>query len=801
MSERLCLGRIKNIESYHLNISLLHGVKGRVQITDINLPYRDALEQLLNGHSEANVKLMNEMFEVGQIVRCSPQPGEIISDVAMKSKSKPVGLSLNPSRVNRNLKKSLLKPYVTFVGGVKSVEDNGYIIDTGISGLDVFLPYEETPLPVGKKYSIGCLVELAILDDQFATTKSRVLRCSMLRRQSVPDSNEIPFDSLLPGMRIPVKVTSSSLEGLDCTFSSFLVHIPAQHCPQEVTKYSPRNQLNACIVDIDLATKSITASLLPHFVKDDLKESEGLMAYKHVKVGAFVENAVLKRRERNCVYLWLPSFQRCGVLLKANAYGKDAPKKWTSHFPENTATKCRIIDFDLFLNSPMVSIRKNVLESPFLTLEDVKVGSKISVSVKKFLPRGVSVRLGGTIRGVIPYMHLSDVPIKNPQERFKIKSKIKAMVLGINHEKGELQLTAKKSLLSSSFPILGSANMLQSWEKTVAKNKANRQSPPESSFVTAYVIQSSEKGVLVCGMNNVRAWIPRSQTLVNEMSTPEAASYTKGETLQLRVLKRLQVSPQRGKKPSTQFLLSQIIKVLGLQVTLLRSAESEEVLTSAFLPYTHLSDSISIANLAQLYRDTCFRLNSILSLTEDGNTPARVVVVSTSGREGVVVSAKPSLLEAAQTSNESPGAGFLRSVEQLQVGTQWVGWVAHHMDYGTFVEFPGGFRGLVPTRYLCDRRAPPGTDWSSLLPPGTSVEAKMVEMNGSRFLLSLRMTDTYFSAEEQYVRHAVARTERYLNECRWICKHVKQLNNLSHFTMGQLVKFHVDGLTEEVVTG
>ncbi|VDO02506.1 unnamed protein product [Rodentolepis nana] len=63
------------------------------------------------------------------------------------------------------------------------------------------------------------------------------------------------------------------------------------------------------------------------------------------------------------------------------------------------------------------------------------------------------------------------------------------------------------------------------------------------------------------------------------------------------------------------------------------------------------------------------------------------------------------------------------------------------------------------------------------------------------------MTDTYFSAEEQYVRHAIARTERYLNECRWICKHVKQLNNLSHFTMGQLVKFHVDGLTEEVVTG
>lgn len=327
MSERLCLGRIKNIEPYHLNISLLHGVKGRAQITDINLPYREALEQLLTGEKNVNVKMMSEMFQVGQIVRCSPQPGETITDVAMRSKAKPVGLSLNPFRVNRNLKKSLLKPYVTFVGAVKSIEDNGYLIDTGISGLDVFLPYEETPLPgnfyylshlffaVNTKYSIGCLVELAIMDDQSSSKKSRVLRASMLKIQSVPDSDDVSFDSLLPGMRIPVRVASTGLEGLDCTFRSFLVHVPAQHCPQEVKKYSPGNRFITCIVDIDLVTKVITASLLPHFIKDDLKESESLMAYKHVKVGALVENAVLKRRERNCVYLWLPSFKRCGVLL------------------------------------------------------------------------------------------------------------------------------------------------------------------------------------------------------------------------------------------------------------------------------------------------------------------------------------------------------------------------------------------------------------------------------------------------------------------------------------------------------
>lgn len=90
-----------------------------------------------------------------------------------------------------------------------------------------------------------------------------------------------------------------------------------------------------------------------------------------------------------------------------------------------------------------------------------------------------------------------------------------------------------------------------------------------------------------------------------------------------------------------------------------------------------------------------------------------------------------------------------------------------------FVEFPGGLRGLVPTRYISDRRAQRDIAWPLLLPSGASVEAKVVEVNAShqRILLSLRMMDTYSSAAEQYVEEAIARTHRYFDECRWICSH------------------------------
>lgn len=106
---------------------------------------------------------------------------------------------------------------------------------------------------------------------------------------------------------------------------------------------------------------------------------------------------------------------------------------------------------------------------------------------------------------------------------------------------------------------------------------------------------------------------------------------------------------------------------MGLEVSLLKTPESKDVISTAFLPYTHLSDSISICNLAQHSRDTCFKASSIFSLTEEGKTPTNVVVVNTASKAGILVSVKPSLLEAARAADNSSKAGFVRSTEHFQV--------------------------------------------------------------------------------------------------------------------------------------
>ncbi len=90
--------------------------------------------------------MLGDMFHVGQVVRCSvkggskaPAPTEVPTDVITE-------LSVDPAVVNRNIKKSLIKPNMTLIGSIRSVEDNGYLLDAGIRKLEIFLPFSETPL-------------------------------------------------------------------------------------------------------------------------------------------------------------------------------------------------------------------------------------------------------------------------------------------------------------------------------------------------------------------------------------------------------------------------------------------------------------------------------------------------------------------------------------------------------------------------------------------------------------------------------------------------------------------------------
>ncbi len=185
------------------------------------------------------------------------------------------------------------------------------------------------------------------------------------------------------------------------------------------------------------------------------------------------------------------------------------------------------------------------------------------------------------MRGIIQFLHLSDAVVSDPQERFKVGTKIRTtvsnispnvnykqllsnitmqstfyQVLAIESDRDQLLLTAKKSLMNPSHPILGSANMLNEWDKIQVARRAGRTSN-RRLIVTAYVVHTSDKGVLVSGMDNMRGWIPRRETFVDETQSMDKF-FSRGQTVELRILKRLAPPPPgRSAKNSSEFLLSQ----------------------------------------------------------------------------------------------------------------------------------------------------------------------------------------------------------------------------------------------------
>ena len=54
----------------------------------------------------------------------------------------------------------------------------------------------------------------------------------------------------------------------------------------------------------------------------------------------------------------------------------------------------------------------------------------------------------------IPAMHMSDVPLKNPEKKFKVGDKVKCRVLRVDPEKRKVHLTAKNILVNEDYPIV-----------------------------------------------------------------------------------------------------------------------------------------------------------------------------------------------------------------------------------------------------------------------------------------------------------------------------------------------------------
>ena len=130
----IILGRIHEATDYDLIVSLPGRLSGRIKVTDISESYTNLLQSIINSKSDSvsEFKSLSELYSPGDyVVAYIKALGE---DERWR-----VSLSLESNLVNQNLSSNLLTKGSKLVCTISSVEDHGYVIETGISNMRAFL--------------------------------------------------------------------------------------------------------------------------------------------------------------------------------------------------------------------------------------------------------------------------------------------------------------------------------------------------------------------------------------------------------------------------------------------------------------------------------------------------------------------------------------------------------------------------------------------------------------------------------------------------------------------------------------
>lgn len=128
------LGRISRVSEYDLIISIPGGILGRVEITNLSESYTNLLQNIISTKAiQSNeFKPLPDLYNPGDYVVC------YVKNITSQGKWL-YNLSLEPQLINQNVHNSYLVKNAKIVCTIKSIEDHGYVVDTGIASVRAFL--------------------------------------------------------------------------------------------------------------------------------------------------------------------------------------------------------------------------------------------------------------------------------------------------------------------------------------------------------------------------------------------------------------------------------------------------------------------------------------------------------------------------------------------------------------------------------------------------------------------------------------------------------------------------------------
>jgi rRNA biogenesis protein RRP5 len=240
------------------------------------------------------------------------------------------------------------------------------------------------------------------------------------------------------------------LNGLEGVVDWF--HLPSvvSHHKEMCDLYPLNSTLKLRILHCDKRAKKVYLSGLSHVLELRMPNFDGIC------VGDFQRSVSVHRVDREMGLLVKLSDRLSGYVHLYRISDEKLTSLTKKQYQVNTKVDARVVALNYLEGYVCLSMQPSVMSAPFLHLQSVEIGSYLTGTVEGFKEKGVVVWVTNKIRGIIPNDHLSDTSLTDPARRFPKCSKVKCRVLSLDVSKQKLLLTAKRTLLTSKYPLISS---------------------------------------------------------------------------------------------------------------------------------------------------------------------------------------------------------------------------------------------------------------------------------------------------------------------------------------------------------
>ncbi|XP_012263941.2 protein RRP5 homolog [Athalia rosae] len=569
------LGRVREAREYDLIISLPGRLIGRVQLTDISEGYTKLLQNMINAQDGRphDYRPLSQLFKPGDYLVCH------VKQLNLTEKWR-VSLSLEPELVNQNLDRTRMIKRSRIIGSVSSIEEHGYVIDSGVANLRVFLASKD--VDEDKSYFTGQQLSLMIKEVKTSDSASTITVSAKTKHnnQAVASDTQL-LDALIPGTKLVLTVTKILPNGLQVNFNENNTgYINQIYLDKPLSSYQTNGTVRGTLLYILPTVK---------FAYFSLMSQEG--ETNTLNIGDIMTSAVPLCIEQKGILLKLPKNLRGFVPMRRTEVDF---QKINSTFAPKTRHKCRVLNYDWFDRVYICSMQKEVMKEEHFTLTSFVPGELITAEIIKVdIEYGSVTILVNKIKGYVPPEHVCDTGA-NMIEILQAGQTVKARVLRNDIERNRLVCTMKQSLVESNLPILRNIK-----EATIGSQHHGT------------VVQVRNTGVLIQFFGDVKGWVPprllgcardeiKRSFAVGQVQAPTIVKIDEKENRM--TLSLLDLKDQTERKPKISLRVGEQVECVvtesspqGVYVNIHKNDEKDT--ESGYLPAGHMAPSLEVASL------------------------------------------------------------------------------------------------------------------------------------------------------------------------------------------------------------